>query len=182
MSCDRCRILALFFILPLVVTAFAEESVVRIVPVGSYSSVRQDAEHCNGEALDVWRNGDSHLGLFHTCAGLTGDTITAVATVTEFDSPSHHVAFEGVLSRGMDYLKGGIQAPSKDHFTFTGTLAGDEVTGSLTWIDENYPTHKPRVVKLRMHRVVQPLPGFATQADWSQYAGKLSTQGIHQAR
>jgi hypothetical protein len=179
MSCDRSRILALFFMLPLVVTALADESTVRIVPVGSFSSVRQDAEHCNGDAIDIWRNGDSHLGLFHTCAGLTGDMITAVATVTEFDSPSHHVAFEGVLSRGMDYLKGRIQAPSKDHFTFTGTLAGDEVIGSLTWLDENYPTHKPRVVKLRMHRVAQPLPGFATEADWSHYADKLARKETH---
>ena len=74
----------------------------------------------------------------------------------------------------MDYLKGGVQAPSKDHFTYKGALSGDEILGDLTWYDENYPTHKPKVVAVRLRRKSVQLPVFATQADWSRYAASVS--------
>ena len=175
MNCGRAAILALSLLLPWGAGGRADEASPAVTPVGSFSSISQDAEHCTGEALDVWRSGASFLGMFHTCAGITGDTITAVATVKDFDSSAHAVAFEGMLSRGMDYLKGGVQAPSKDHFVFEGTLSGDEITGKLTWTDENYPNHKPKVTTLHLRRQSLQLPAFASQTAWSSYATQHST-------
>jgi len=174
MNISRLCILALSCLLPWVAASQADETPDQVTPLGSFSSINEDAEHCNGEALDVWRIGNTFVGLFHTCAGTSGDTITAVASVRQFDATTHAVVFEGALSRGTDYLKGGVQTPSKDHFSFKGTISGDEIVGSLSWIDENYPTHKPKVATLHLRRKSVQLPGFATQADWSRYATNLS--------
>ena len=146
-----------------------------VSPIASFSSIHQDSEHCAGHKLDVWRTSAAYLGLFSLCSGMTGDIVTSVANISQFDSASGAVAFEARLSQGMDYLKGGVEAPSKDHFTFLGHVAGDEITGTLTWTDDNYPTHKPKTLVLHLHRASATLPKFNSEATWRQHADQLAS-------
>jgi hypothetical protein len=101
---------------------------------------------------------------------MTGDIVTSIADISQFDPTSGAVAFAAKLSQGTDYLKGGVEAPSKDHFTFLGHLAADEITGTLTWTDDNYPTHKPKTLVLHLHRGSTTLPKFNSEATWRQHA------------
>jgi hypothetical protein len=151
---------------------------VAVSPIASFSSIHQDSEHCAGHKLDVWRTGAAYLGLFSLCSGMTGDIVTSVAAISQFDSASGAIAFEARLSQGTDYLKGGVEAPSKDHFTFLGHLAGDEITGTLTWTDDNYPTHKPKTFALHLHRASATLPKFNSEATWRQHAEQLASPTV----
>jgi hypothetical protein len=144
-----------------------------VEPVGSYSSIRQDSEHCQGEKLDVWRAGNVFMGLFSTCAGLSGEPTTAIATISEFNPPAGAVAFETRLSRSMNYLAGGIEVPSRDHVTFKGNLAGDAISGTITWVYENYPTHAPTTENVRLVQAAPELPRFSTEAQWRERASQL---------
>ena len=164
----------LLVLVPLAAGAADTGPAVAVTPLASFSSIHQDSEHCAGHKLDVWHAGAAYLGLFSLCSGLTGDIVTSVAAISQFDPSSGAVAFEARLSQGTDYLKGGVEAPSKDHFTFLGHLAGDEVTGTLTWTDDNYPTHKPKTFVLHLHRAAATLPKFNSEATWRQHAQQLA--------
>ena len=59
MNISRLCILALSCLLPWVAASQADETPDQVTPLGSFSSINEDAEHCNGEALDVWRDGMS---------------------------------------------------------------------------------------------------------------------------
>jgi hypothetical protein len=171
---SRQALIFLLALLPPMSVADTVPATGEVIPVASFSSIRQDAEHCNGHRLDVWHAQASYLGLFAICEGTTGDIVTAVANISQFDSTSGSVVFETRLSRGMDYLKGGVESPSKDHFTFTGHWAGDEITGTLTWTDDNYPTHKPRTSTVHWHRALTALPKFNSESAWRRHADELT--------
>jgi len=167
--------LSLLALVPLAVGAADTGVSVPVSPIASFSSIHQDSEHCAGHKLDVWRASAAYLGLFSLCSGMTGDIVTSVADISQFDSASGAVSFETRLSQGTDYLKGGVESPSKDHFTFLGHLTGDEITGTLTWTDDNYPTHKPKTFVLHLRRASAMLPKFNSEAAWRQHAEQLAS-------
>jgi hypothetical protein len=147
----------------------------RVAPVGAFTAIVQDKEHCQGYRVDLWQAGGVPLGLLHVCAGLTGDQITAVADVSQLDLRTGAVAFEANMSLGMDYLKGGTQAASRDHLSFKGKITGSELVGDLTWSNENHPKHRPRTETLHLRRLSEPLPGFSGESEWLRHAASLVT-------
>ena len=161
-------------LVPFVAGAAGTEPSVAVTPIASFSSIHQDSEHCNGHQLDLWRSGAAYLGLFSICSGMVGDIVISVADISQFDPASGAVAFEAKLSQSMNYVKG-AEIPSKDHFTFLGHLAGNEITGTLTWTNDNYPTHKPKTFDLHLRRLAEKLPQFNSEAAWRHHAQELVT-------
>jgi hypothetical protein len=145
----------------------------RIVPVGSYSSLQQDNEHCKGFSVDLWRGGDSLWGLFRTCAVLTGDIVTSIVSIRSYDRRSGAISFETTLSLGVDYVKGGSEIPSKDHLVFVGTLSESALVGKLQKTDEVYPNHKPKMSSVKLQRRNESLPSFLSYEDWRRRAEEL---------
>jgi len=153
--------------------AYAHDTPEPLVPLGSFSSLRQDSEHCNGYSVELWRFGASLRGLFRACAGLAGDIRTGIIGTGSHDQTSGAISFEANLSLGMDYLKGGVETPSKDHFSFIGTLAGDALTGKLARTDEVYPNRKPHVESVRLKRRREKLPSYSSHLEWQREAEKV---------
>lgn len=152
--------------------AFADDQT-QILPLGSFSSLQQDNEHCKGYSVELWRGGDSLWGLFRTCAGLTGDIVTSIVSIRNYDKRSGAISFETALSLGMDYVKGGSEIPSKDHFLFVGTLSDGALVGKLQKTDEVDPNHKPRMSSINLRRRKENLPSFLNSEDWRRHAEEL---------
>jgi hypothetical protein len=123
--------------------------------------------------VELWRFGPSLRGLFRTCAGLTGDIRAGMIRTGSHHEQSGAVSFEADLSLGMDYTRGGVETPSKDHFSFVGTLAGHALTGKLARADEVYPNHRPRVESVKLKRQREKLPSYSSYQEWQREAENL---------
>jgi hypothetical protein len=168
--------LAVALVLVASATAQAGDVSTSLVPLGSFSSLRQDSEHCNGYSVELWRFGTSVRGLLHMCAGLTGDIRTGTISTGSYDQRSGMVSFAANLSLGMDYVKDGGETPSKDHFSFVGKLTDDSLVGKLEKTDEVYPNRKPRMISVRLKRQPEKLPSYSTYEDWAREVEKAATE------
>jgi hypothetical protein len=149
-----------------------------LVPLGWFSSMNQTAEHCNGYRVALWKYSDSSLrGVFEACAGLVGDLRRAHISVGSFDAQANTVTFEAELSLGMDYIVGGSETPSRDHFVFSGHLKNGSLQGELTHSDLVHPGHKVKTAALLLSRRTIPLESYETLDGWEK-AHQESSAGI----
>jgi len=91
--------------------------------IGEFSNAQQTSDdHAYGYALELWRDGDSVIGLFFVFEGLNGDApMGAIENVT-FDSRTGALSFTAKVSTGVVLLPGGGQEPVLELFEFSGTL------------------------------------------------------------
>jgi len=146
-----------------------------VVPVGSFSNISQDAEHCNGYRVDLWTVRDSVLlGVFTACAGLTGDLHRGHVNMGRLDPQTHTIKFESDLSLGMDYAKGGNETPSRDHYVFSGTLGEGKLEGSMAHYDLVHPKREPKSQHVLLNQLKVKFDAYITERDWELVHGKAT--------
>ena len=101
--------------------------------------MRYTEEHAYGYAVELWRDGDSAIGLFFVSEGLQGDTPTGMLENIKFDPPTGVLSFTARLTTGAVLLPGGRQEPSRDRFEFSGTLKATVLTGTILRSDQRQP-------------------------------------------
>ena len=74
-------VLLLFVLAP----AFAQTTQSAVTPLGSFADMKINDEHCNGYAVDLWRDGETLIGLLHYCAGLVETKTNAVIEAASLD-------------------------------------------------------------------------------------------------
>jgi hypothetical protein len=142
-----------------------------VIPVGEYSTLHQDGEHCSGYCVDLWRfNGAIH-GLFHACAGMVGDMPTGVIERQSYDAKTGRLSFEVRLTLGSDYLGGGRQVPSQDLFSFTGRLSPTELVGTLEKTDKVYADDNVSKESVRLPKQRTLPPAYDSFEQWQ---GKIN--------
>ncbi|HEY4356512.1 MAG TPA: hypothetical protein VGN16_12245 [Acidobacteriaceae bacterium] len=140
-------------------------AVAQMNPVGRFADMRETGEHCSGYSLELWKLDGRLYGLFHACAGLAGDTPTGVLENVAFDETRHTLKFEAKLTMGSDFHQG-AQTPSKDMFTFEGTLDAAEVSGNLKHEDRVYERKPPAVVAVHWRRQKGELSSYPSADAW----------------
>jgi hypothetical protein len=103
-----------------------------IAQIGAYSSMRYTEEHQYGETLFLWRSGNCVFGLFQSAQGLQGDTPIGELRDVTHNPNTEELRFSAKLTVGVLAGPASSMEPSRDLFTFVGTLAPSRVTGALT--------------------------------------------------
>ena len=154
--------------------AFAQDPDRPIRAIGEFSNMRYTEEHAYGYAVELWRDGDSMIGLFLVSEGLQGDTPTGMLENGRFDSRTGALSFTARLTTGLAVLPGGQQAPSRDLFEFSGTLKAAVLTGTLKRSDLLHPSRpgaRERVqLKIQAQAAMLPTHSYA---EWKRQADEL---------
>jgi hypothetical protein len=158
-----------------VLPAFAQDRPERpIRAIGEFSDMRYTAEHAYGHAVQLWRDGDTVIGLLLISAGLQGDTPTGMLENVRFDSRTGALSFTARLTTGLAAVPGGGQEPSRDLFEFSGALQATILTGTLTRSDPRQlgrPDSRERV-QLRL-RPQAALLNADTFTSWKRQADEI---------
>lgn len=107
-----------------------------IAQLGAYSSMRYTGEHQYGETLFLWRSGNCVFGLFQSAQGLQGDTPIGELQNVAHDPNTEELRFSAKLTVGVLAGPSSSTEPSRDLFTFVGTLTPGHVTGALTHVTQ----------------------------------------------
>lgn len=169
-----------------VIPALAQDPNRPLRAIGEFSNVRFTEEHAYGYMVDLWRDGDSVVGLFFASEGLQGDTPTGMLENVKFNSRTGALSFTAKLTMGVTLLPGGGQEPSRDLFEFSGTLKVGEirlapagyvegvVTGTLKRSDPRQPARPAsrESIQLKMQPQADLLPGN-TYAEWKRQVDEI---------
>jgi hypothetical protein len=145
---------------------FAQDSGRPVRAIGEFSNMRFTEEHAYGYSVQLWRDGDSLIGLFLASEGLQGDTPTGMLENVKYDSRTGALSFAARLTIGLAVLPGGRQEPSRDLFRFSGTLTPAALTGTLERSDK----------RERVRLKIQPQSAtFAagSYAEWKRQADEI---------
>ena len=96
------------------VPLFAQNPGRPVRAIGEFSNMRYTEEHAYGYAVELWRDGDSAIGLLLVAEGLQGDTPTGTLDNVRFDARTGALSFTAKLTIGVAILPGGRQEPSRD--------------------------------------------------------------------
>jgi hypothetical protein len=168
-----CRFLALFSI-GAALAAFAQQLHRPIRAIGEFSNMRYTEEHAYGYSVELWREGDSVIGLLLVSEGLQGDTPTGMLENIRFDSRTGALSFTAKLTTGATILPGGRQEPSRDLFEFSGALRATVLTGTFKRSDPRQPSRlgsRERVqLKISPQAVMIPANSYA---EWKHQADEI---------
>jgi hypothetical protein len=159
--------------------AFAQDPDRPIRAIGEFSNMRYTEEHAYGYAVELWRDGDSAIGLLLVSEGLQGDTPTGMLENVRFDSRTGALSFTAKLTTGLAVLPGGRQEPSRDLFEFDGTLKAAVLTGTFKRSDMRQPSRpgSRERVQLKPQPRAAMLPA-GSYAEWKRQAdGILKSRG-----
>ena len=156
------------------ICAFAQDPNRPLRAVGDFSNMRFTEEHAYGYAVDLWRDGDSVVGLFLASEGLQGDTPTGMLENVKFNPRTGALSFTAKLTTGVTLLPGGGQEPSRDLFEFSGTLKSAVLTGMLKHSDARQPARPAsrETVQLKLQSQAFLLPA-SSYAEWKLQAGEI---------
>ena len=156
------------------ISVFAQDPNRPLRPIGEFSNMRFTEEHAYGYMADLWRDGDSILGLFLASEGLQGDTPAGALENVKFNARTGALSFTVRLTTGVTLLPGGGQEPSRDLFEFSGTLKSNELTGTLRRSDARQPSRpgSREAVQLKIRPQAELFPA-ASYAEWSRQAGEI---------
>ena len=153
---------------------FAQNPDRPIRAIGDFSNMRYTKEHAYGYAVELWRDGDSAIGLFFVSEGLQGDTPAGMLENVKLDSRTGALSFTAKLTTGLAVLPGGRQEPSRDLFEFSGALKATVLTGTLKRSDLRQPSRPGSRERIRLK--IQPqaamLPA-GSYAEWKRQAGEI---------
>lgn len=146
----------------------------RFMYLGSYSDMRLTQEHAYGSQVDLWRRGKELFGHFLHSEGLAGDTPTGVLEKVSYDPSSRRVSFEARLTMGKHYCRIHSGLPSRDKFSFDGTVNEGSITGSLQRDDGFHPEAPGVRQAVRLKKRVSPgLREFESRQQWEQYSKEI---------
>lgn len=116
-----------------------------VTGIGAFSSMRYTEEHQYGETVLLWSTGDCILGIFQSAQGLQGDTPIGELQGATRNPNTGELKFSAKLTLGV--LAGSTsptEQPSRDLFTFVGTLSPARVAGALTHATQLEPRSPAR--------------------------------------
>ncbi len=134
--------------------------------------MRYPGEHCEGYAVDLWRQSGALVGVLRYCFGLADTLPNNPLKNGVIDGARVH--FETDLSTGSDYVGQGRQAPAQDHWRFDGKLSAGRISGTITKRDANFPKQPARHERLVLKREKSHLPSFADTQAWTHWLHRPS--------
>ena len=151
-----------------------------ISELGAFSNMRNTEEHQYGETVLLWRSGDCVFGLFESAQGLQGDTPLGELQNVTYSSTTGALTFASRLTLGV--IAGPASPtpqPSRDLFTFRGTLSSARLTGALIHATQFGPSPPARDIVMTVStRGVELMRGSATHGAWRQkWAPVLKRRG-----
>jgi len=151
---------------------------VPVTPFGSYSRVEVIGDHANGYAVQLWRCGESVVGLLLGYVGDTAEPPTGVLEDVRYGD-SGEFSFRARLSLGSMSGKGGTERPTRDRFTFRGTLSESAVSGVLEIEDPLNSGVPPRREMIALRRDEEAVLEPATDlGEWRRQVDEiLRTRG-----
>ena len=167
-------------LLMLPIAFMGQETAPRVSVVGHFTNMRFTEEHAYGYAVELWRHGDSLLGLFLASEGLQGDTPTGLLEDLKFDTKTGRIFFRAKLSIGVVYSKDHDGVPSRDVFEFSGVLGKNRLTGTLKRREGLSPQDAPKIEKIALTRTKSNdgMEPFQSLDDWKKAAdGILKFRG-----
>jgi hypothetical protein len=139
-----------------------------IAEVGAFSNMRFTEEHAYGETVLLWRTANCVFGLFEWAQGLQGDTPIGELQHVTHQPDTGTLRFSAKLTAGA--IAGPTSAtpqPSRDLFTFDGTLSVGRLAGGLTHATQIDPSPPVRSVMLTASaRDAEFMHGSATYGAW----------------
>lgn len=143
--------------------------------IGHFTNMRFTEEHAYGYAVDLWRRGDTLLGLFLASEGLQGDTPTGLLEDVKFETKTGQLSFHTKLSIGLVYSKEHNGAPSRDIFEFSGVLGTNRLTGTLKRLDGLSPQGAPKIEQIALTRSKsnEGIEPFKSLDDWKKAAEEI---------
>jgi hypothetical protein len=141
-----------------------------ISKIGAFSNMRYTEEHAYGESVLLWRAGSCIFGLFESSQGLQGDTPIGELQDVTFNLNTGALKFGAKLTMGV--IAGPTsptELPSRDLFTFDGTLGPSRLTGALihaTQLDPRPPARN--IVLAASVRDAEFMRGSATYGAWRE--------------
>ena len=138
--------------------------------VGAFSNIRYTEEHEYGETVLLWRSGNCIFGLFESAQGLQGDTPIGELQDVTYNPNTGALKFAAKLTLGV--IAGAASPtpqPSRDLFTFDGTLGPARLTGALihaTQLDPRPPARN--IVLTASTRDAEFMRGSATYGAWRE--------------
>jgi hypothetical protein len=141
-----------------------------IAEIGAFSNVRYTAEHAYGETVLLWRAGNCIFGLFESAQGLAGDTPIGELQDVTYNPNTGGLRFSAKLTIGVIVGPASpTPQPSRDLFTFDGTLNAARLIGGLihaTSLDQKPPA---RTITLTPSaRDAEFMRGSATYGAWRE--------------
>jgi hypothetical protein len=153
---------------------FAQSPAAPARAIGEFSNMRYTEEHAYGYAVQLWRDGDSTVGLLLVSEGLQGDTPTGLLENVRWNPRTGALSFTAKLSIGVAVLPGGRQEPSRDLFEFSGTLKRAILTGVVVRSD-GLQASRP-AARERVQLKLQPdaaLFAAESYAEWKRQAEEI---------
>ena len=138
----------------------------RIQPAGVFSNMRFTDEHAYGSTVELWRDGNSLIGVLLVSEGLQGDTPTGILESVRFDARTGALSFNAKLTTGMLMLPGGKEQPSLELFQFTGTLKPAMLTGTMKRSDLRQPSHPASEEQVRLKSQPPATVAAKTYGEW----------------
>jgi hypothetical protein len=120
-----------------------------ISEIGAFSNMRYTEEHAYGETVLLWRSGSCIFGLFESAQGLQGDTPIGELEDVTYDPNTGALKFAAKLTMGIVAEPASpTPQPSRDLFTFDGTVGTARVTGVLIHATQLAPRPPARNIVL----------------------------------
>jgi hypothetical protein len=138
--------------------------------IGAFSNMSYTEEHQYGEAVLLWRSGNCIFGLFESAEGLQGDTPIGELQDVTYNPNTGALKFAAKLTVGVIAGPGWpTPQPSRDMFTFDGTLGPGRLTGALIRVTQLDPTPRARKIVLTASRSdAEFMRGSATYGAWRE--------------
>jgi hypothetical protein len=167
--CAVLLILALGYAHP----AFSSEQAVSFV--GEFSNMHHTAEHAYGYSVQLWRSGNEIIGFLLSSNGLAADTPTGQLEKVHFDAGNGSLSFSAKLSVAQVYQGSGEMKPTRDLFTFSGSLQkGKVLAGVLSHKDMLMPDRAPTVERIHLVKTDDSsIIEAKTSSEWKQSADQI---------
>lgn len=142
--------------------------------IGEYSTMRFTEEHAYGYSVQIWRDGDSIVGLFFAADGLAGDTPAGRLENVVFRPATGELSFQSRLSMSVVLKPDGSQQPSRERFEFTGKLSPAALVGTLKRYDVLQSARPPKVERITFRPLRnRDLFGAQTKTEWEGKASEI---------
>jgi hypothetical protein len=116
----------------------------RVAVVGAFSDMRYTEEHAYGHLVELWSAGGCLFGFLEVSEGLAADTPLGELTQVRGDDSGGKLSFRAKLTLGTTRgRETDAWVPSRELFTFNGSLSSRLLKGTLGRSDQLRPDLKP---------------------------------------
>lgn len=155
--------------------SFAQGPERPIRAIGEFANFRSTDTRTYRCDVELWRDGDSVIGLFFAAEGFDADMPAGMLENAKLDSRTGVLSFTAKLTiAGAIDLPGLRQEASRDLFEFSGTLKATVLSGTLKRSDLRQPLRpgSREHVQLRMRPPDGSFPAVS-YAEWKRLADEI---------